>query len=178
MIMASAPKNRIDLGPKTRWVIRFVALFVNPLTLLVAGRSWMPIVGVLHHVGRRSGRAYATPLGMHLLGDTILLPRTFGDNAAWYQNVLAAGSCAVTYRGKSYSLIDPEIVDYAIAARAFPGFELFLFRVIGINEYLRLHLAPAGWTPKLGNLQRRTPQPIRQQDHQTEQHRARPDALP
>jgi deazaflavin-dependent oxidoreductase (nitroreductase family) len=151
MITANTPRNRIDLGAKTRRVIRFVARFVNPLTLLVAGRSWMPIVGVLHHVGRRSGRAYATPLGMRLVGDALLLPRTFGDKAAWYQNVLAAGWCVVTYRSKNYTLIGPEIVDYGIAARAFPRYELFLFRLIGINEYLQLHLAPAGWTPKAGD---------------------------
>ena len=165
MISATAPRNRIDLGPKTRQVIRFAARLINPLTLLVAGRSWMPIVGVLHHVGRRSGRAYATPLGMRPVEDTFLFPRTFGDNAAWYQNVLAAGWCVVTYRGNNYSLIEPEIVDYGIATRAFPRYELSLFRLIGINEYLRLHLAPAGWTPKLGNLQRRTQQPTGQQDH-------------
>jgi len=33
---------------------------VNTLVLLVAGRRWMPIVGILHHRGRRSGRMYAS----------------------------------------------------------------------------------------------------------------------
>jgi deazaflavin-dependent oxidoreductase (nitroreductase family) len=146
--MISATANRINLGPATRRVIRLAARLVNPLTLLVAGRRWMPIVGVLHHVGRRSGRAYATPLGMRPLGSSFLLPRTFGENAAWYQNVLAAGWCAVTYRGKEYRLIHPEVVDYPTAAPAFPRYELLQFRLIGINEFLRLQVAPEGWTPK------------------------------
>jgi deazaflavin-dependent oxidoreductase (nitroreductase family) len=137
----------IDLGPRARRVIRSVASLVNPVTMLVAGRRWMPIVGVLHHRGRRSGRAYATPLGMRPLGDSFLLPRTFGENAAWYQNVLAAGWCVVTYRGKDYTLIEPAVVDYAAAAPAFPRYELAQFRLIGINEYLRLRRAPPGWTP-------------------------------
>lgn len=148
MISDGAPINRINLGSRTRRVIRLAARILNPLTLLVAGRSWMPIVGVLHHVGRRSGRAYTTPLGMRPLGDSFLLPRTFGDNAAWYQNVLAAGWCVVTYRGHNYTLISPEVADYATAAPAFPRYELAQFRLIGINEFLRLHRAPAGWTPK------------------------------
>jgi deazaflavin-dependent oxidoreductase (nitroreductase family) len=146
--MISATANRINLGPGARRVIRLAARLINPLTLLVAGRRWMPIVGVLHHVGRRSGRAYATPLGMRPLGRSFLLPRTFGENAAWYQNVLAAGWCAVIYRGKEYTLIDPEVVDYATAAPAFPHYELLQFRLIGINEFLRLQVAPEGWTPK------------------------------
>jgi deazaflavin-dependent oxidoreductase (nitroreductase family) len=146
--MISATANRINLGPGARRVIRLAARLINPLTLLVAGRRWMPIVGVLHHVGRRSGRAYATPLGMRPLGRSFLLPRTFGENAAWYQNVRAAGWCAVIYRGKEYTLIDPEVVDYATAAPAFPHYELLQFRLIGINEFLRLQVAPEGWTPK------------------------------
>src|SRR5205823_14255345 len=60
--------NRIDIRPRARRVIRAVARLVNPVVLLVAGRRWMPVVGVMHHRGRRSGRAYATPLGMRPLG--------------------------------------------------------------------------------------------------------------
>lgn len=150
MTTSTVSSNRITLGSGTRSAIRFAARYINPLTLLIAGRRWMPVVGILHHVGRRTGRAYATPLGMRPLADTFLVPRTFGDSAAWYQNVIAAGWCVVTYRGRNYTLIQPQIVDYATAAPAFPRYELFLFRLIGINEYLRLHVAPAGWTPASG----------------------------
>jgi deazaflavin-dependent oxidoreductase (nitroreductase family) len=147
MMTAHSSTHTTGLGPRTRRVVRFVARFVNPIVILIAGRRWMPIVGILHHRGRRSGRAYATPLGMRPLGDSFLLPRTFGENAAWYQNVLAAGWCVVTYRGKDYTLVEPEVVDYATAAPAFPRYELLQFRLVGINEYLRLHRAPAGWSP-------------------------------
>lgn len=129
------------LGPRTRRVVRFVARFLNPAIMLIAGRRWMPVLGILHHVGRRSGRAYATPLGMRPLGNTFVMPRTFGENAAWYQNVLAAGGCVVTYRGTDYTLVDPEVIDFATAAPAFPRYERLQFRLAGINEYLRLRLA-------------------------------------
>src|SRR5256712_13356819 len=102
----------IRLGPRTRRVVRSLARLVNPLVLAIAGRRWMPIVGVLHHRGRRSGRMYSTPLGMRPLGDAFVMPRTFGDDAAWYQNVRAAGSCTVTYMGLDYTLVEPEVVDY------------------------------------------------------------------
>lgn len=129
------------LGPRTRRLVRFVARFVNPVVLLIAGRRWMPVVGILHHRGRRSGRAYATPLGMRPLGDSFVMPRTFGEDAAWYRNVLAAGGCVVTYRGTDYTLVEPELIDYATAAPAFPRYERLQFRLVGINEYLRLRLA-------------------------------------
>src|SRR5438876_2155562 len=134
------------LGPRTRRVVRFAAQFVNPVVVLIAGRRWMPILGILHHVGRRSGRAYATPLGMRQLGDSFVMPRTFGEDAAWYRNVLAAGGCRVTYLGKDYTLVEPEVIDYATAAAAFPRYERLQFRLIGINEYLRLRIAHSSAT--------------------------------
>ncbi len=130
------PARGLHIGRRTRAAIRFVARLVNPLTLLVAGRRWMPVVGVLRHTGRTSGRAYATPLGMRPLGDGFVIPLTFGDSAAWYRNVVADGGCEVTYLGRTYTLTDPRVVDYATAAPAFPRYERLQFRALGINEYL------------------------------------------
>jgi EmrB/QacA subfamily drug resistance transporter/deazaflavin-dependent oxidoreductase (nitroreductase family) len=134
--------NAINLGPRARRIVRFAARFVNPLVLLVAGRRWMPVVGILHHRGRRSGREYATPIGMRPLGDGFVIPRTFSDNAAWYQNVKAAGEGRITYLGRHYRVVEPEVVGYATARSAFPRYELAQFRLIGINEYLRLRAVP------------------------------------
>jgi deazaflavin-dependent oxidoreductase (nitroreductase family) len=140
-------RNGINVGPRARRVVRFVARLVNPITLLFAGRRWMPVVGVIRHRGRKSGRMYATPIGMRLLGDALVIPRTFGENAAWYLNIKAAGGGIATYMGRDYTLVDPEVIDYATAAPAFPRYELLQFRLIGINEYLRLRIAPAGLLP-------------------------------
>ena len=134
--------NTIYLGPRARRVVRFAARFVNPIVLLIAGRRWMPVVGILRHRGRRSGREYATPIGMRPLGDGFVIPRTFSDNAAWYQNVKAAGEGRITYLGRHYRVVEPEVVDYATAKPAFPRYELAQFRLIGINEYMRLRVLP------------------------------------
>lgn len=101
----------------------------------------MPVVGVLRHRGRRSGRVYATPLGMRPLADGFVMPLTFRENAAWYRNVKASGSGEATYRGRDYRLVEPEVVDYAAAAPAFPRYELWQFRVLGIKQYLRMRAA-------------------------------------
>jgi deazaflavin-dependent oxidoreductase (nitroreductase family) len=154
----STATNTINLGPRARRVVRLVAGFVNPLVLLMAGRRWMPVVGILHHRGRRSGRAYATPIGMRPLGDVFVIPRTFSVNAAWYQNVKAAGEGNITYLGRHYRVVEPEVVDYATAKPAFPRYELLQFRLIGINEYLRLRVdtspLPLGSPPGTGGVSR------------------------
>lgn len=149
--------NTIYLGPRARRIVRFVARYVNPLVLLIAGRRWMPVVGILRHRGRRTGREYATPIGMRPLGDGFVIPRTFSDNAAWYQNVKAAGEARITYLGRDYTVIEPQVVDYATAKPAFPRYELAQFRLIGINEYMRLRALPADIKPmKVGETQMET----------------------
>src|SRR5438046_1560677 len=131
----------IHLGPRARRVIRFAAGFVNPLVLPLAGRRWMPIVGILHHRGRRTGRMYASPLGMRPAGDGFVIPLTFSEHSAWYQNVVAAGRGVVTYGGRNHEVGSPEVVDFAVAAPAFPRYERLQFRAIGITQFLRLTAA-------------------------------------
>lgn len=134
---------KVGLGPRTQRFVRWIARFINPVVLIIAGRRWMPILGVLRHRGRMSGRIYATPLGMRPWGDSFVFPLTFRDGSAWYQNVKAAGSGSVTYLGREYQLIEPQVVDYAAAAVAFPRYERLQFRLIGINQYLRMRVARA-----------------------------------
>ena len=128
----------IDRSPGLRRAVRAVARAVNTLVGLIAGRRWMPILGILRHTGRHSGRLLSTPLGMRLRGASAFIPRTFGDRADWYRNLLAAGSASATYRGRVYTLERPELIDLATAAPAFPRYERLLFRLIGIDDFLRL----------------------------------------
>jgi deazaflavin-dependent oxidoreductase (nitroreductase family) len=142
-----AATNPITISPRARRLIRLIARLVNPLVLAVAGRRWMPIVGILHHRGRRSGLAYATPLGIRPLGDGFVIPRTFGEHSAWYHNVRAAGGAVATWGGADHSLFQPQLVDAATAMPAFPRYERRLLGLLGIDEFVLLHHAPPGWHP-------------------------------
>jgi deazaflavin-dependent oxidoreductase (nitroreductase family) len=142
----AAPKG-LHLGPRTRHAVRVIARIVNPLVLVIAGRRWMPVLGILRHRGRRSGRTFATPLGVRKTGEFFVMPRTFSEEAEWYRNVSALGWCQVTYLGRTYTLVSPEVIDYASAAAAFPRYERLQFRLLGIDEFLRMRVAPVGWSP-------------------------------
>ncbi len=116
--------NAIRLGPRTRRLIRSVARVVNPLVLRIAGRRHMPIVGIVHHRGRKTGRLYATPLGVRpAVGGGFVMPLTFSEAAYWYQNIQAAGWCVITYRGTDHTVARPVIVDRATAGPAYPRYE-------------------------------------------------------
>lgn len=128
----------MDTSPGLRRAFRAVANLLNPAVLLMAGRRWMPIVGVIHHRGRRSGRMYFTPVMLRARGGAIFVPRTLGDHAAWYRNLETARSAEVTYLGRRLTVDEPAIVSFQDAANAFPRYERLMFRVLGITDFLRL----------------------------------------
>jgi deazaflavin-dependent oxidoreductase (nitroreductase family) len=137
------PRNAIRFGPRIRWLIRAVARVVNPLVLRVAGRQHMPILGIVHHRGRTTGRPYATPLGVRpAVGGGFVIPLTFSDASRWYQNIRAAGGCVVTYEGTDHAVTRPMLVDRAIAGPAYPRYERLALRLIGVNEFVWLTGAP------------------------------------
>jgi deazaflavin-dependent oxidoreductase (nitroreductase family) len=110
--------------------------------LRIAGRRHMPIIGIVHHRGRKTGRPYATPLGIRpAAAGGFVMPLTFGEAAGWYRNIVAAGWCVITWRGADHTVASPVIVDRATALPAFPRYERLALRTIGISEFVWLHLA-------------------------------------
>jgi len=136
--------NAIRFGPRTRRLIRAVARRVNPLVLRIAGRRHMPVLGIVHHRGRKTGRSYATPLGVRPApGGGFVMPLTFSQ-ASWYQNIRAAGWCVITYRGEDHTVAGPVIVGRATAGPSYPRYERLALRLIGVNEFVWLTGALAG----------------------------------
>lgn len=136
--------NAFRLGPRARRLIRSVARVVNPLVVRFAGRRHMPVLGILHHRGRRTGRPYATPLGIRpAAGGGFVMPLTFGEAAGWYRNVKAAGSAVITWRGADHTVAYPVIVGEAAALPAFPRYERLSLRLIGVRQFVWLRPAAA-----------------------------------
>jgi deazaflavin-dependent oxidoreductase (nitroreductase family) len=136
--------NAFRLGPGARRLIRSIARLVNPLVLRIAGRRHMPVVGIVHHRGRKTGRRYATPLGIRpAAAGGFVMPLTFGEAAGWYRNIVAAGGCIVTWRGADHTMTSPVIVDRATALPAFPRYERLALRAIGIHQFVWLRDASA-----------------------------------
>ena len=88
-------------------IARFNRVVTNRITGPFADR--LPGFGVLHHVGRRSGRQYAIPINCFPDGNDYLLVLTYGANTDWLKNVLAAGGCELMTRGQRIRLTNPRI---------------------------------------------------------------------
>jgi hypothetical protein len=130
-------RRRRFFGPFTR--------VLNPLIRRLAGGSHTPLFSLVYHQGRRSGRRYATPVGLGSTGVAFLIPLTFGVDADWCRNVLAAGWCSVKSRARIYLAVEPEIVnDVSVLAElttAFDPLQRQAFRMMGTHTFLRLRIA-------------------------------------
>jgi deazaflavin-dependent oxidoreductase (nitroreductase family) len=120
---------------KMRRLRFFTARFINPLTRLVAGR--LPGFALISHTGRRSGRAYRTPINVFRRDDHYYFPLSYGSDVDWIKNVFAAGQCSIRIRGRTVRLDEPElIIDPDL--RALPLFARMIERWNGVTEVLRM----------------------------------------
>ena len=94
--------------PLPKRLARFNRVVTNRLVRPVAGH--LPALAIVTHVGRRSGTAYRTPVNVVRHGDRYVFVLTYGPDAQWVRNVLAAGGCAVETRGRRIELTAPELV--------------------------------------------------------------------
>lgn len=92
--------------PLPERLARFNTRVTNRLTRRVAGR--LPGFGIVSHVGRRSGRVYRTPVNVFRDGERYVFALTYGPDADWVRNVLAAGRCGLETGGRTVELRDPE----------------------------------------------------------------------
>jgi deazaflavin-dependent oxidoreductase (nitroreductase family) len=119
------------------WFKKFLTTY-NGITLKISGTersSW----GLLTHVGRRSGRVYQTSLGTNTYGDGFLLPLGYGPQTDWYRNLMAAGACTLTWKGRTYQLERPELISGPEAMRAWPLGSRIMLRLTGIHDFVWLH---------------------------------------
>jgi deazaflavin-dependent oxidoreductase (nitroreductase family) len=115
-----------------RAVAQFNRRVTNP-----AARSltpWLPCLGTLEHVGRKSGKRYRTPLLVFKTQDGFVILIGYGPQTDWLKNVLAGGPTVLHKRGKALALASPRIVSKADAAPLVtPGPRVF-YRLFPYNE--------------------------------------------
>ena len=129
-------------APRGRDPIRRLIGATNPLLRPLAGTRWFRLWGVIHHTGRKSGTAYATPIVVRRYGDGFVIPMPFGDGTNWTNNVIAAGGGSLRWAGRTYQVTDPRIVDATEAMAAFSSIQRTLLPRFGISRVLRLTEVP------------------------------------
>ncbi len=140
-------------------IARFNKHWTNRATMLFAGRPHSPYA-VIHHVGRRSGQPYATPVITGPVPDGFVIPLGYGAAVDWYRNLKAAGECTLEWQGNTYTLGTPELVDAATALPAFPPLWRSQLRLYKINQFVKMmYVQPSLGSPTALTEQQREPQP-------------------
>ena len=134
--------------PAPRRIACFNRRVTNRLTLRVAG--YLPGFAIVSHVGRKSRRAYRTPVNAFRTDDGYIIALPFGSQSDWVKNVLAAGSCELQTRGRRMHLTNPRIeTDNSKGWAPLPV--RLILDLTDAPQYMRLL-----GTPKIGNGQRTT----------------------
>ena len=124
-------------GRTRMWRFRHVVhRYVNPITRPVATR--LPAFAILTHRGRKSGRAYRTPINVFRRGDDYFFFLTYGSDVQWVKNILATGSCSIETRGRVVELVEPELVTDPELRPAPPHVRFVERRIAGVTQYLRM----------------------------------------
>lgn len=122
-----------------RWVARFNGKVTNRVLGPMATRA--PGFGVVTHHGRRSGRAYHTPVNVFARPDGYVVALTYGPGAQWVRNVMAEGGCELETRGRRVRLASPRLF-HDETRRPVPPPVGVVLRVLGVADFMRLSPAP------------------------------------
>jgi deazaflavin-dependent oxidoreductase (nitroreductase family) len=112
----------------------------RPLALRSAGTAGSK-TSVVRHVGRRSGRAYETPVVAVEHDDSLWIALPYGDRTDWLKNIIASGSAVVVMHGRTYGVDRPEVVPITDATAFFGPREQRMHRQFRVGSALRLHRA-------------------------------------
>ena len=140
---SSKPQNNTLVNRIMHTLLHVGSQRFNPFILKYGGSRRLPMISVIQHKGRRSGRSFSTPLAARPTANGFVIPLTFGEQADWIRNVQAAGGCTIRWKGTTYTVIEPEIVDWAEVRASFYPAERVLVPLIGIRRFVRLRHTPA-----------------------------------
>lgn len=103
-----------------QWLARSNRHVMNPVQRLWAGRA--PTMGIVEHVGRKSGTPYRTPVNVFGTDENgeqgVAIMLTYGPDRDWLKNIVSAGGGRIRRYGKTFEVTDPRVVTKAEAAEA------------------------------------------------------------
>jgi deazaflavin-dependent oxidoreductase (nitroreductase family) len=133
-VLGMRSRSPFVIGP----LVRLQRAVINPRQLRSAGKPGA-YASIIRHVGRTSGKAYETPVGVVPTEDGFLIGLVYGSGTNWLRNVLACGSATIVHEGQTYAVDRPEIVPMRMVGARFGASDQRGFRFLGVDRALRLH---------------------------------------
>jgi deazaflavin-dependent oxidoreductase (nitroreductase family) len=117
--------------------VRKTSRATKQVVLKSAGTPGAP-ASVVHHVGRKSGTTYQTPIDAVPTDDGFVIALPYGANTDWLKNVLASGSATIVHDGKTHAVGKPEVVRRVDVEHLFPESTQRTLRLFKVDICLRV----------------------------------------
>jgi deazaflavin-dependent oxidoreductase (nitroreductase family) len=121
--------------PFIAWMVRLQRDVLNPGALRSAGTAG-DRYAVVEHVGRKSGSAYETPVGLIRDDSEWFIALPYGPQTSWAVNIAAAGEAVIRVDGARHRVHSVRIVP--IAATPLPQQQPIAIRIFGIRWAVRM----------------------------------------
>ncbi len=117
---------------------------INNRLVMTIGRAGKrhSLFALVHHVGRKSGKQYVTPVRLVRHDNEFTIPLTYGERSDWYQNLRAVGNMEIQWQGRNYQVGHPEELDFSHAIHDFNLLSRFLFWLDGVPAFVRVTAPP------------------------------------
>jgi len=113
---------------------------LNPVVLRLAGRKHF-YASVIRHTGRRTGRSFRTPVVAERVSDGFVVPLPYGPHVDWLRNLEARGAGTLRYKGRTYTVRQPTVLDAAAAEAQLTSRRRRVFQQLGVKSFVHLDLA-------------------------------------
>ncbi|MEN8239246.1 MAG: nitroreductase family deazaflavin-dependent oxidoreductase [Actinomycetota bacterium] len=127
-------------NPRALHLVKRVHRLTNPMLVRFAGQPGGNLATV-HHVGRRTGMAYTTPVMAHQSHGDVIIPLPYGTDVDWLRNIQSAGHADVDLDGQRFTVDQPVVVDIDEVVGALPTTLASLVRSYRTRIALRLHVS-------------------------------------
>jgi deazaflavin-dependent oxidoreductase (nitroreductase family) len=94
-------------------------------------------MGIVHHVGRKTGRQYRTPVMVFRRDNRMIIALTYGRKSEWVQNVLAQNGCEIETERRMLRLSEPRLIRDE-QRQAMPPMVRFALGVLNVPDFLEL----------------------------------------
>ena len=112
---------RYQPKPFVRAVRTIFGRVLNPIVISISDRFELETgQQALHHIGRRTGREYRTPLCVVPTPEGYIVPAAFGPDVDWLANLRTTPQAQLTYKRTTYPVI-AEVIDRKEAYRLAGG---------------------------------------------------------
>ena len=119
-----------------RFMRRVNRVFTNPI---MGTFAWfVPPLAVVHHVGRKSGRRYRSPVVAFRTAAGSVIPMTYGRDVDWARNLVHARGGDLEQMGERFMLRNPRIVGFKGAEPHLPALARPLLRFADFPGYVLL----------------------------------------